>query len=153
MRMRWLALLFLPGVLFGDCGVERWPVKVGSDPDAVLVNSLVAVPTTIEYLRSLAAPRPLPQMGRVSPTETTVFDVSARLVAFKAEDDGDYHLVLADALGRTIIGEIPSVTCAGGSAFAALLTVARVSFDRRVCGDLVLSGGFGAGRDSWGGVL
>jgi hypothetical protein len=34
------------------CGVERWAVKIGIDPDARRVNQKVVVPTTIIRLRS-----------------------------------------------------------------------------------------------------
>ena len=46
--------------LHAQCGIERWPVKVTSDADASLVSGLV-FPTTIASLRSIPAPRPLPQ--------------------------------------------------------------------------------------------
>jgi hypothetical protein len=45
------------------CGVERWAVKFGTDPDACLVNQKVVVPTTINHLRSLPPPRFLPTHG------------------------------------------------------------------------------------------
>jgi len=43
-RILWLStlcivvLVFLPGRAFAQCGGERWPVKIGADPDATLVN-------------------------------------------------------------------------------------------------------------------
>ena len=114
-----------------DCGVERWPVKTGTDVNAAFIYTGAALPVSIEYLRSLPALRPLPQSVRVAPTETTVYDVTATLVDFKLEDDGDYHLVISDSAGRTIIAEIPSVNCDSGSAFASMITVARASFDSR----------------------
>jgi hypothetical protein len=113
------------------CGVERWPVKTGTDADAALVNPNAALPASIEYLRTLSGPRPLPQSGRVAPTEITVYDVTATLVEFKAEDDGDYHLVIADSAGRTMIAEIPAVNCAGGSVFASMISAARSAFASR----------------------
>jgi hypothetical protein len=42
------------------CGVERWAVKTGIDPDARLVTLKVVVPTTIVHMRSLPAPAYLP---------------------------------------------------------------------------------------------
>ena len=38
------------------CGVERWSVKVGVDPDAPQVNLNNPIPTTIDNLRSFTAP-------------------------------------------------------------------------------------------------
>jgi hypothetical protein len=135
-RLGFAALAVFAGFAIGataaaDCGVERWPVKTGTDADAALVNSNAALPASIEYLRSLAGPRPLPQSGRVAPTELTVYDVTATLVEFKAEDDGDYHLVIADSAGRTMIAELPAVNCVGGSVFASMISGARSAFASR----------------------
>ena len=116
---------------FPQCGIERWPVKVGTDSDIGLVNTVVPLPVTIAYLHGLAAPRPLPQSSRIAPVETTTYSVTATLVEFKLEDDSDYHLVLADEAGRTIIAEIPSPACASGSALAAQISAARSAFDAR----------------------
>src|SRR5437016_1650888 len=103
---------------FGDCGVERWPVKTLTDPDVFRVNTGV-VPATIVTLRGFSAPRPLPQAARLSPVETTFYSVIATLTDFKRETDGDYHLVLSDEAGRTMIAEIPSPDCIGsGNSFA-----------------------------------
>src|SRR5213079_677095 len=38
------------------CGVERWSVKTGGDPDAVNVDLNNPIPTTIANLRSLTTP-------------------------------------------------------------------------------------------------
>jgi hypothetical protein len=35
------------------CGVERWAVKTGIDPDARLVNQKLVVPTSIVHMRSV----------------------------------------------------------------------------------------------------
>src|SRR2546421_1953953 len=61
------------------CGVERWRVKVGLDPDARLVKQNVVVPTTIVHLRSLRPPATLPRTNRLRPVETTVWSVDAVL--------------------------------------------------------------------------
>src|SRR5262249_49735219 len=112
-----LGFLFLvaPSTLLAQCGVERWSVKTGTDPDAGLVNLSSASSTTIATLRGLAAPSPIPSNNRVSPTETTQWVINATLTKFKLESDSDYHLVLADAAGNTMIVEIPSPSCVGAS--------------------------------------
>lgn len=48
------------------------------------------------------------------PEERQTYTVSAVLMGFKRETDGDYHLVLADPVDRrkTMIAEIPSAACA-----------------------------------------
>jgi uncharacterized protein (TIGR03437 family) len=117
---------------FGQCGVERWPVKTGTDPDANKVDLNHVAPTTIASLAALAAPANLPQNNRVQPIETTEYVLSARLVQYKLEADSDYHIVLSDDAGRTMIIEIPHPKCVGSSSpFAAPIANARAEFDAR----------------------
>jgi hypothetical protein len=54
------------------CGVERWAIKTGTDPDARLVNQKTIVSTTILHRRSLPAPAQPRLHNRVRPVETTV---------------------------------------------------------------------------------
>jgi len=112
-----------------NCGVERWSVKTGTDPDAPSVN-FVSQSTTIATMRSWTPPSPIPSNNRVSPFETNVVTVSANLLEYKFEDDSDYHIVLQDGNGNTIIAEIPSPVCVGfGSPFSAAITNARMKFN------------------------
>ncbi len=112
-----------------NCGVERWSVKAGTDPDAPGVN-LVNQSTTIATMRSWTPPSPIPPNNRVSPFETNVVTVNATLLEYKFEDDSDYHIVLQDGNGNTIIAEIPSPGCVGsGSPFSAEITNARMKFN------------------------
>ncbi len=114
----------------GSCGVERWSVKTGTDADAGLINLQSTTPTTIASLISLPAPTTLPSNNRIQPTETTVFQVAATLVEYKLEADSDYHLVLSDASGNTMIAEIPSPTCVGSSSvLLSGIQNARSEFD------------------------
>jgi len=111
------------------CGVERWSVKTGTDPDARLVDLRTAVPTNIVHLRALPAPAQPPLNRRVRPVETTVWSLDARLVRYKQEDDSDYHLVLSDAGGRTMIAEIPAPECVGtASPFLPAIRAVRAAF-------------------------
>jgi len=110
------------------CGVERWFVKTGMDSDARKVNTKAVVQTTIFHLRSLTAPSVLPSRNRVRPVETTVFSVSAKLLRVKMEADSDYHLVLSDSGGRTMIAEIPSPNCIGSSPFLPSIRYVRSKF-------------------------
>ncbi|GLQ87769.1 PKD domain-containing protein [Dyella flagellata] len=123
-------MIATPNASSGSCGVERWSVKTGTDPDAGLVNLNSPVPQTISYLTSLTAPSSPPANSRVQPTETTLYVVDATLVEYKLESDSDYHLVLKDAQGNTMIAEIPDPACVGaGSPFAAGIQNARSEFD------------------------
>jgi len=111
------------------CGVERWSIKTGTDPDARLVDLRTAVPTNIAHLRALPAPAQPPLNRRVRPVETTVWSLDARLVRYKQEDDSDYHLVLSDAGGRTMIAEIPAPECVGASSpFLPDIRAVRAAF-------------------------
>ena len=112
-----------------NCGVERWSVKTGTDSDAASVN-FVAQANTMATMRSWTAPSPIPSNNRVAPYETTVWTLTANLLEYKFEDDSDYHLVLQDASGNTMIAEIPSPGCVGsGSPFAADIVNARMKFN------------------------
>ena len=114
----------------GSCGVERWSVKVGTDPDAPLVNLINPVTQTISYLRGLTAPASPPLNARVQPPETTEFVVDATLVQYKLENDSDYHLVIQDAAGNTMIAEVPDPACvASSSSFVNQIKSARAQFD------------------------
>jgi hypothetical protein len=116
------------GALIGHCGVERWPVKTGTDADAGLV-SLSPVQTTIALMVSLHAPSNPPNASRVAPAELTDFTISATLTGFKLEADNDYHLVISDGT-RTMIVEIPNPGCVGsGSPFRPQISQARAKFD------------------------
>jgi len=118
--------------LFGQCGVERWSVKTGTDADVSLVNLNSQTPTTVSSLRSLSQPGSLPANNRVQPTEATVFVLDATLTQYKLEGDSDYHLVIKDANGNTMITEIPSPSCVGsGSPFTSGVSSSRSAFDAK----------------------
>ncbi|MDQ1639117.1 MAG: hypothetical protein QOF62_2456 [Pyrinomonadaceae bacterium] len=126
------ALLFLPARTFAQCGGERWSVKIGSDPDAGLVNLSNPTPTTLAALTALAAPNPIPDNKRVQPTETTVWVITATLKQYQKQADSDYHLLLIDGAGHQMIAEIPSPNCvAPGSPFAAGVSRARAQFEAK----------------------
>ena len=123
-------LMLVPARTLAQCGVERWSVKTGTDPDAGLVSLSSVNPATIGSLTSIATPTSLPDNNRVQPTETTVWVISATLVKYVRAYDSDYHMVLADSAGRTMIAEIPAPGCVGpGSPFAAGIAHARAQFD------------------------
>ena len=116
-----------------QCGVERWSVKTGTDPDAGSVDLGRAVSTTVADLTSLPYPAGLPGNSRVRPTETTVFSVTATVSWYKREDDSDYHVVVEDERGNSMITEIPHPDCVRqGSPFAAQIVTARAQFDARL---------------------
>ena len=118
------------------CGVERWSIKTGTDADASQVDVAHPKTATIAQLVTLPAPNPLPT-SRAKPTETTVYTVNATLTDYKFESgshgDSDYHLVLQDDQGNTLIAEIPSPTCVDShSPFASQIASTRATFDAKL---------------------
>jgi hypothetical protein len=108
-------------------------VKTGTDADVAQVNTSVSTTTTIANMRALTAPGTLPANNRVAPTETTVYVINATLTEYKLESDSDYHIVIQDASGNTMITEIPSPSCVGaGSPFASAISAARSKFDAQL---------------------
>lgn len=140
-------------------GVERWPVKTGTDADAakVGVNNLNGqnlgpgiVSTTIAEMRALPRAANMPpvttafeknsfyQDRRAVPTETTIWKLDATVTMAKLEQDGDYHLVLQDAAGNTMIGEIPNPqpSFVGNPTWLADIATARAEMDKKLGGPL-----------------
>jgi hypothetical protein len=161
------AVLALPSIGSAACGgTERWFVKVGTDPDAVKVNLGNVLPITVAGLNNLPQLQSTVPHGDNKfrlPEERVVYRVNGRLVLFKDEADGDYHLVITDdsltytpggpstdgmETGTSFIAEIPNPDCVAGkkgdpsvpSQFAAQLKSARDKFEARFPG--------GAGTDS-----
>jgi hypothetical protein len=137
-----LVLVSIATPAFGQrCGVERWSVKTGTDSDAQRVDLANPRNTTIGELIALTPPHPIPVASRFTPTETTVFVVNATLTDYKLEGgptgDSDYHLVLEDEQGRTMVAEIPSPHCVGNSSpFAAQVASSRARFDGKLTAGL-----------------
>jgi hypothetical protein len=114
------------------CGVERWWVKTGIDPDAQRVDVAHPKAASIAELVALPAPASIPERSRLEPAELTVFVVTGTLVAYKLEDDSDVHLILHDDEGRELLAELPWTECVGESSpFAALIASAGEVFDSR----------------------
>ena len=132
--MRRLNVLIIIGILFspqlfGQCGVERWQVKTGTDSDAGSVNLNSSTPNTIASLTALARPSSIPPTSRIQSTETTLWSLNATLREFKLEGDSDIHLVIVDESGNSMIAEIPDPSCVGsGSSFASGISNARSQF-------------------------
>jgi hypothetical protein len=135
MRSRTLLLgvvTFLAFNLHAQCGVERWSVKTGTDSQAPSINLGTYISSTIYSMQQSAAPGSLPANSRVAPRELNQYRITGTLTKYKKEGDSDYHLVIQDSSGRTIIVEIPSSNCVGGgSPFGPGISNARRQFDAR----------------------
>ena len=114
------------------CGVERWSVKVGTDPDASLVDLAKATPVTMATMRGWTAPASPPLNARVAPYETTVWVINGTLINYKKEDDVDYHIVVQDGANNTVITEVPCPCCSIGSPFESRIANARQTFDSKL---------------------
>lgn len=118
--------------LHAACGVERWSVKTGTDPQASSVSLGSYISSTIYNFHQSVRPGSLPSNGRVSPRETTQYRLSGTLTKYVREADSDYHLVIKDSAGRTMIIELPASNCVGaGSPFGPGIARARSQFDAR----------------------
>jgi hypothetical protein len=112
--------------------VERWSIKTGTDSGAPSINLGTYISSTIYNFYQSARPATVPSNSRVAPRETTQYSLSGTLTKYKLETDSDYHLVIVDGSGRTLVIEIPSPNCVGGgSPFGPGISNARHQFDAR----------------------
>ena len=135
----WLlaACFALSGSLASACGKERWSVKTVTDKDAAKVQE-APMPGTINQLRQIAAPiNPnLRPDSRYSPTELTTYELTGYITLIKAEADQDYHIVLADEAGRTMIVESTHPDCALKSRFKTEIDQVRAALDQAFKGPI-----------------
>jgi hypothetical protein len=123
-----LLLLLLPALAFG-CGKERWPVKTGTDKDAARV---VLIPKTMALWELANLPVPghhNPVTNARLPEELETVTVQAMMTLIKLEKDEDYHIVITDAAGHTMIVEAPAPHCAKGSHFANQIAQVRKTIE------------------------
>jgi hypothetical protein len=138
-------------------GVERWPVKTGTDQDVNLVGKNIVnghklgagiVPATLEEL--IRIPRPFDmspptqdfhqfQERRRGPVEFVIWRIEVDIIALKQEADGDYHLVLQGASGKTMIAEAPTPFppfVAASSPWTKNLAAVRKAIDDKIVNKL-----------------
>lgn len=114
------------------CGVNRWAVKTGTDVAAKQVDVRNVTKTSIEALRAFPAPSPYPKVNnsRVSTPERTAYQITGTLIGYKKEADGDYHLIVEDSQGRTMVIELPNAGCVGAtSPWRPAISTVRGQFD------------------------
>ena len=152
-----LLMLFLAGTSVAqNCGgTERWGPKDGTDPQAPTIDLTNITPEAVTDLVAIHQPQlPGDNTTRIVPDETHAYRVQARLIKWKHETDGDYHLVLTDdtlnytdesahppvpPTGHSFIGEVPDRSCFSGhdgsfgsqTPFADGITSARQTMDQR----------------------
>lgn len=138
-------------------GVERWPVKTGTDINVALVGKNIVggqslgagiVPATVEELILMGRPvgmRPVSKSfdsgfhaTRLGVVERTVWQIEGDVTVLKLEKDGDYHLVIQGASGETMIAEVPTPTkeFIGESPWLANIKAARQKIDDKLVSHL-----------------
>lgn len=123
-------ILFNPELAAVSCPVERGPVKEGSDADRFTVSTTVTG-TTVAYLVSRSKPTTYPKNHRLAPYERKTWQLSATLLQYKQESDGDLHLVIQDSGRRKMIAEIPYLPCVPASSrWRSQISSARARFTR-----------------------
>ena len=146
-----ISFLVLSPAAFGECGKERWKVKVGQDEHVkyLFLNNDIAAGnlenptvTTISQLHN--KPYPFPSLTGRPPawsyyqratsggdnTEFTIWTITARLTEKKNEADEDYHLILKSQ-SKYMVAEIPSVNCVAQTVepLKGMIIKARQDFD------------------------
>ena len=135
-------------------GIERWPVKVANDQDAVSgrINLTPAGPFSVAQLNQQVLPGAYPAGGRME-VEKKLYTVRGFLSYFKLEGksgDHDYHVVITDQPGgynedeksppngQSIIVEFPDPQCFAGktgmppatSPLSQAIADARATFEK-----------------------
>ncbi len=102
-----------------ECGVERWHVKILTDP---AVSAIDWTPDTT----TLAEQNSYPELSVSEDTTRMAFEeqvvtVKCTITAFVRESDKDIHLIIVDSSQDSMIAEIPSTECAevAASAYAS----------------------------------
>ena len=152
-----LEMVTAPPLLTTKPGVERWPVKTGTDKNVALVGKNVVdghnfragvVEATLEELIRFGRPpgmRPATQNFdnkfhdlRLGVVEQTVWRIRAEIIALMREKDGDYHLVLRGASGQTMIAECvtPTKKFVSASPWLANMKAVRQAVDARLVSPL-----------------
>ena len=128
-----IASLILVSNLVFACGTERWPVKTATDKDKEAIVA-TSVPATVNQLSQIPAPvdPSIKRDTRYAPTELAVYEITAKMTFIKVETDEDYHVVLKDEKGNSMIVESVSPNCAQGSRFEDEIKVVRETIDKSV---------------------
>ena len=147
----------IPLELVTKPGVERWPVKTGTDINVALVGKNIIggqslgagiVPATVEEVILMGRPvgmRPVSKnfdsgfhASRLGVVERTVWQIEGDITVLKLEKDGDFHLVIQGASGETMVAEVPTGTkeFLGESPWLANIKAARQRIEDKLVSHL-----------------
>lgn len=128
----------------GQCGADRWPVKIAADRDAADISSLI-VDTSVKALSAIPVPEiPYPANARIAPHELTLYRLTGVIVQKRQEGDGDLHVVLQDPTNSArMIVEAPRENCSRASRFHKHILGARTALQSAAIGTLVQVVGVG----------
>lgn len=111
------------------CGVERWRIKTGADTGASEIDP-TQVPTTVAALVGFVAPATTNDLERVGTVERTTYVMDATITDLRMTEDSDYHVVVTNPAGQTMIVEIPHPDCVSAtSPLRAQISAARQSLN------------------------
>ncbi len=115
------------------CGVERWPVKVGTDQDAAKVVLTPEMATIAELIELRAPNHPNARKNSRFKGELKTYQLDGLLTVIKREKDEDYHLVIVDPDDKdaTMIVESPAPGCAKNSRFLDQIKEVRQAIDAK----------------------
>jgi hypothetical protein len=143
-----LAILIFPTAALLKCGTERGDVKNVLDGDGRLLLSgrglkrakRITIKKMYDWDNPFPNPKGIPHSWyskRYLPYEANIYVLEdVTLVEYVKENDEDYHLVLRDGEGNTMIAEIPNPRCVAGApdAVRKKVQIARDDFDRQFGG-------------------
>jgi hypothetical protein len=92
------------------CGVERWQIKNVFDAGAASIDW--TAPASSIAAQDSFAQIPVDVFTPRLDFEKQTVSIPCTIVAFKQEDDSDIHIIMQDPLMDSMIGEIPSTSCA-----------------------------------------
>ena len=129
---RYILALLAAATWAFPCGNNgRWLVKVGTDPDARVVDILQADQSDIAKLRALPKPAKYPENARIKPTEIASWQIEASITKIRLDADGDLAAVVADEDGKSMLVEFPDTACMAGSQFQEPATAARKHIEEK----------------------
>jgi hypothetical protein len=108
-------------------------LKTATDPGASGIEWAHPVSTTIAELGGVARPSSRREEERVAPVETTAYVLrDVRLSRYKVEEDGDYHLVLEDGAGGSLIAEAVDARCVPETALREKMIRVRQALEAKL---------------------